>query len=50
MSVTEDGVTLDVGMEVEASFRGMTYRPAHITKIRPDGSCDVEYFDGDLVR
>jgi hypothetical protein len=49
MSVTPDGIELSVGMEIEASFRGVTYRPAHITKIRPDGSCDVEYTDGELV-
>jgi len=48
MPISPDGLSLEVGVEVEANFRGMTFRPATITKVRPDGSVDVTYFDGDM--
>jgi len=50
MSVTQDGEIMEVGMEVEAKFRGATFRPGHVTNVRPDGSVDVAYVDGDMVR
>ena len=50
MSVTQDGEIMEVGMEVEAKFRGTTFRPGHVTNVRPDGSVDVAYVDGDMVR
>jgi hypothetical protein len=50
VSVTQDGEILQVGMEVEAKFRGLTFRPGNVTNVRPDGSVDIAYVDGDTVR
>ena len=50
MSVTQDGEILQVGMACEAKFRGTTFRPGRVTNVRPDGTVDIAYVDGDTVR
>jgi hypothetical protein len=50
MSTTLDGAPLTVGMLIDAKFRGTAFRPGHVTNVRPDGTCDIAYVDGDMVR
>ena len=49
MSLTQDGVPISIGMPVDAKFRGATFRPGHVTNVRPDGTVDIAYNDGDMV-
>lgn len=42
---------LQVGMRVEARYKGRSrYYPGKITRVRLDGSCDVDYDDGEQER
>ena len=47
---TLDGAPITVGMPVEAKFRGTSFRPGHVTNVRVDGTVDIAYIDGDMVR
>jgi hypothetical protein len=49
MSVTQEGEPIEVGMPVEAKFRGLTYKQGHVTNVRADGTVDISYIDGEQV-
>ncbi|OQR88598.1 hypothetical protein ACHHYP_06727, partial [Achlya hypogyna] len=38
---------IEVGTKVEAKYRGKTFYPGKIAKIHSDGTCDVDYDDGE---
>ena len=50
MSVSGDGEILEIGMSVEAKYRGIKFRQCSVTNIRADGTVDVTYTDGDQVK
>ncbi len=49
MSSTQDGEPIQIGMSVEAKFRGLTFKPGNVTNVRADGTVDITYVDGDQV-